>query len=234
MSKKNKVFRYTKADRIMHWAVAFGFVLLAISGFIIFFQGSAALLSTKLGIGVRIVHRIGAIFFVAAPMIYLIFSHNRFCWLCVFKWSKQDLGWLKAAPKHYFFGGDGMPPQEKYNTGQKLYYLFVVIFGPILALTGFALWFDWFKENRFIILILHDIGAITLVAFFFVHVYLSAIHPRERVSFEAMATGFMDQEYAEHHHKLWYDKVKDTNLVAIDEKKNPKSFKTAGFSHLMK
>jgi len=83
-------------------------------------------------------------------------------------------------------------------------------------------------------LLLHDIGAITLVAFFFVHVYLSAIHPRERVSFEAMATGYMDQEYAEHHHKLWYDEVKETNVVTVNENKKAKSFKTAGFSHLIK
>ncbi|TCS81275.1 formate dehydrogenase subunit gamma [Tepidibacillus fermentans] len=207
-NKKYKVFRYTLGDRLMHWSVAIGFILLAITGFMIFFQGSAFLLTSGLGKGIRILHRVGAVLFVAAPLIYLLFSNKRWSWLEVFQWDQSDLGWLKAAPKHYFIGGDSMPPQKKYNTGQKLYYLFVVIFGPILALSGFALWFDWFKENRFIMLLIHDIAALILVAFFFVHVYLSAIHPRERISLEAMTTGYMDQEYAEHHHKLWYDEVK--------------------------
>ena len=220
----------------MHWTVALGFVLLALTGFIIFFQGSASLLNSSVGSLIRILHRIGAAMFIIAPLLYLLFSNKRFAWTEAFKWGKTDLGWLKAAPKHYFIGGDGMPPQGKYNTGQKLYYLFALVCGLLLAVSGLALWFDWFSgKMSFIVLIIHDLSAVILVAFFFVHLYLTSIHPRERKSFEAMATGMMEEEYAKHHHELWYNDVKETELVEIEEKKKTGKVKpVGGFSHQVK
>lgn len=210
MSKhQNKLIRrYHLADLLMHWSVAIGFVLALITGYLIFFKGSATLLDNEAGNGLRLVHRIGAVFFVAAPLLYLLFSKKRMGWLYAFKWGKSDLGWLKAAPKHYFIGGDSMPPQGKYNTGQKLYYLFVLVFGFVLAVSGFALWFDWFTGAAgTVMIVVHDIAALILALFFGVHVYLAAIHPRESVGFNAIVTGFMDREYAKHEHKLWYDEV---------------------------
>lgn len=220
------VKRYSIIDRLMHWSVALGFVLLSITGFVIFFQGSASLLNSNIGSFIRILHRIGAVLFIAAPILYLLFSKKRWAWSEAFKWDKSDIGWLKAAPKHYFIGGDGMPPQGKYNTGQKLYYLFALICGLLLAVSGLALWFDWFAgKTSFIVLIIHDLSAVILVAFFFVHLYLTSIHPRERKSFEAMATGMMEEEYAKHHHERWYNEVKETDLVVIEENKNSSKLK---------
>lgn len=201
------VKRYQRTDMLMHWVVAVGFVLALLTGYAVFFEGSSALLVTEAGYVVRLIHRIGAVMFVVAPIIYFIFSKKRFGFLEAFKWSKNDLGWLLAAPKHYFVGGD-MPAQGKYNTGQKMYYLFAVVFGFLLAVSGFALWFGWFSETAGLYMIfIHDLSAVLLTLFFFVHIYLTVFHPHERISFNAMATGYMDKEYAEGNHELWYDEV---------------------------
>lgn len=219
MSKPKLVKRYNRSDMLMHWTVAAGFVLALITGYAVFFEGTSALLVTEAGYIVRLLHRIGAVMFVVAPVIYFIFSKKRFGFLQAFKWNKNDLGWLKAAPKHYFVGGGGMPPQEKYNTGQKMYYLFAVVCGVLLAFTGFALWFGWFSSVMGLVMIfIHDLSAILLTLFFFVHVYLTVFHPNERVSFNAMASGYMDKDYAEHHHELWYDEVNGEKVS--DDKKN--------------
>lgn len=226
MSKlQNKLIRrYRLTDMLMHWSVAAGFILALITGYLIFFQGTSTLLDHSAGHTTRLVHRIGALFFVLAPAVYFIFSKKRFGFLTAFKWNKSDIGWLKAAPKHYFIGGDGMPPQAKYNTGQKMYYLFAVVFGFLLAVTGFALWFDWFTGAAgLFMLVVHDISALVIALFFGVHVYLSVFHPRERVSFNAMVTGYMDSDYAEHHHELWYSKVKDQN-EQIEKQNTQKSY----------
>lgn len=212
MSKQqNKLIRrYRWTDMLMHWTVAVGFVLALITGYLIFFKGSATLLNSSTGLTLRIVHRVGAVLFVAAPLIYFIFSKKRFGFLTAFKWDKSDIGWLKAAPKHYFVGGDSMPPQPKYNTGQKMYYLFAVIFGFLLAVSGFSLWFDWFTGTAGVVMLLiHDISAVVIALFFAVHVYLTVMHPHERTSFNAMVTGYMDSEYAEHHHEIWYTEEKE-------------------------
>nr|WP_295969976.1 cytochrome b/b6 domain-containing protein [uncultured Bacillus sp.] len=216
-NQHNKLIRrYRLADMLMHWTVALGFLLALITGYLIFFKGSATLLDNSAGFTLRLVHRIGAVLFVVAPIIYFIFSKRRFGFLTAFKWDKSDIGWLKAAPKHYFIGGEGMPPQAKYNTGQKMYYLFALVFGFLLAVSGFALWFDWFTGAAGVFMvIIHDISALAIALFFCVHVYLSVFHPRERVSFNAMVTGYMDSEYAEHHHELWYKKEKEKDGDAI-------------------
>ncbi|ETI69976.1 formate dehydrogenase subunit gamma [Neobacillus vireti] len=229
MSKQQTklIRRYQLADMLMHWAVAIGFVLALITGYLIFFKGTATLLDNSTGLTLRLVHRIGAVFFVAAPIVYFIFSKKRFGFLAVFKWDKSDLGWLKAAPKHYFIGGDGMPPQAKYNTGQKLYYLFALVFGLLLAATGFALWFNWFTGAvGLFMVVVHDVSALVITLFFGVHVYLSAVHPRERIAFNAMVTGYMEREYAEHHHELWYNKIKETEENT--SKKSHKKHKPTG------
>lgn len=120
-----------------------------------------------------------------------------------------------------------MPPQEKYNSGQKMYYLFAVVCGILLALSGFALWFGWFTETAGLYMIfIHDVSAVLLTLFFFVHIYLTVFHPHERVSFNAMATGYMDKEYAEHHHEIWYKEVKEA-----EKKQNGKQ---SGNSHKLK
>lgn len=201
------VRRYRLPDMLMHWAVAIGFVLALVSGYLIFFQGTSTLLDNTAGLILRLSHRIGAILFVVAPVLYFIVSKKRFGFLGAFKYNKSDLGWLKAAPKHYFVGGD-LPPQGKYNSGQKLYFLFAVVCGVLLAFSGFAMWFEWFVGAAgLLMIIIHDISALALGLFFVVHVYLAAIHPRENISLNAMVTGYMDKEYAKHGHENWYKEV---------------------------
>ncbi|TRM11972.1 hypothetical protein FH966_09905 [Lentibacillus cibarius] len=209
MSKQRKlVKRYRRSDMIMHWTVAVGFILALLTGYAVFFAGTSTLLVNEVGYVIRLIHRIGGVLFVAAPVIYFIFSKKRFGFLRAFRWGKRDLGWLKSAPKHYFVGGGGMPPQQKYNTGQKMFYLFALVFGFLLVISGFILWFGWFSETTgLVMLFIHDVSAVLLTLFFFVHVYLVVFHPVERTSFNAMATGYMDKEYAEHHHELWYKEV---------------------------
>jgi len=210
MSKKQKtlVKRYNRTDMVLHWTVAIGFILALLTGYAVFFEGSSKLLVTEAGYVIRLIHRIGGVMFIVAPILYFIFSKKRFGFLKAFKWNKSDFGWLLAAPKHYFVGGGDMPPQEKYNTGQKMFYLCAIVFGFLLAVSGLILWFNLFSPTvGLIMLFLHDLSAVMLTLFFFVHVYLVAFHPNERTSFNAMTTGYMDREYAKDHHELWYNDV---------------------------
>lgn len=210
MGKKqeNLVKRYNRTDMVMHWTVAVGFILALLTGYAVFFEGSSKLLVNEAGYVIRLIHRIGGVLFIVAPLIYFIFSKKRFGFLGAFKWNKSDIGWLLSAPKHYFVGGGDMPPQQKYNTGQKMFYLFAVVFGFLLAVSGIILWFSWFSPVvGLVMLFIHDLSAVLLTLFFFVHVYLVALHPNERTSFNAMTTGYMDRKYAEGHHELWYKEV---------------------------
>ena len=69
---------------------------------------------------------------------------------------------------------DNVPETGKYNPGQKAFYLAVVIFGVVMVITGFIMWFPakfpvglvrWMYP-------LHALGFLVIFAFFFVHLIL--------------------------------------------------------------
>lgn len=202
------VKRYNLPDMLMHWAVAAGFILALITGYVVFFEGTSKFLVNELGYVIRLLHRIGGVILIAAPLLYFIFSKKRFGFVEAFKWDKSDFGWLKAAPKHYYGFESNMPPQKKYNTGQKLFYLGAIVFGTLLAISGIILWFGLGSDTfGLIMLFIHDVSAVAITPLFLVHVYLVVWHPVERTSFNAMTTGYMDREYAKKNHTIWYNQV---------------------------
>ncbi|MGD2179006.1 MAG: cytochrome b/b6 domain-containing protein, partial [Anaerolineae bacterium] len=132
----------------------------------------------------------------------------------VFTWSKADLGWLRAAPAYYFLGDEeAMPPQDKYNTGQKLFYLVVVICMAGFIVTGLVMWFGkgvvpvrtyWWS------VFLHDLCTIAYGAFFLVHFVLSVMHPLMKGAIDGMLFGWMPEEYVKHHHAKYYEELQTT------------------------
>ncbi|OGO07666.1 MAG: hypothetical protein A2Y92_01625 [Chloroflexi bacterium RBG_13_57_8] len=127
----------------------------------------------------------------------------------------DDVGWLRAAPRYYFLADEeAMPPQDHMNSGQKLWWLMVIVFSLVFVVTGLAMWAG--KEIapasvlRWMVL-LHDIAFITTGAMFFVHIYLSAIHPLMRPwrtgAWSSMARGKVSAHYARSHHGKWYERI---------------------------
>jgi len=127
------------------------------------------------------------------------------------KWGTADFKWAMAAPAYYFFGKENkMPPQEHMNTGQKLWWLVVLGCGAVMIITGAFMWFFKNLVPSGVVMwcsTFHSIGMAVLFAFAFVHVYLSVFHPKMRGIFWAMVDGTVPADYAESHHKKWYDEL---------------------------
>ena len=120
--------RYTSSARWFHWLYVAVFFWLVLSGLLLFIPWFGP---TIVGTWIRLIHRIGAVLLVGAPLIFALVSWRR-AWYFVkeaFTWGKEDLKWVKAAPG-YYFGGDPrlMSPQGYINTGMKLYRL-AILFG---------------------------------------------------------------------------------------------------------
>jgi len=98
-----------------------------------------------------------------------------------FVWGTKDVGWMLAAPRYYFLSDEAaMPPQGHMNSGQKLWWLMVIVFGAVFLFTGVVMWaFKTTAPSSFLqwMVVLHDIAFITTGAMLLVHVYLSTIHP---------------------------------------------------------
>jgi len=168
----------------------------------------------------RVIHRIAAVFFVAAPLLYfLVAPAASLSWIKkVFTWGKDDLKWAKAAPDYYFGGDESkMPPQPEMNTGQKLWALVSVLCFTGFLVTGIIMWAFKGQVSAGVFnasVLVHDLCLITGGAMLLVHMYLGAIHPRMTESLRSMITGKVSAEYAKSHHGKWYEETTGAGEVA--------------------
>jgi len=217
-----EVERYRKPTRILHWVHLCAFVTLFLTGLVLFIPGLGVLAQDS---WTRVIHRLAAVVFTIAPLIYIPMN-----WKSTvagikdaFTWGTDDIEWLKAAPRYYFLADEkAMPPQPHMNSGQKLWWFMVLVFGVVFVVTGAIMWFA--KETapvavlRWMVLF-HDVSFIATGAMLFVHIYLSAVHPLMRPLRigpwnSMMAGGTVSTEYAKSHHAKWYQKVAKTKEVA--------------------
>ncbi|UCH42994.1 MAG: cytochrome b/b6 domain-containing protein [Dehalococcoidales bacterium] len=214
---EKEVERYRKPTRILHWVHGGAFVMLFLTGLILFVPALGVLAQDGWS---RVLHRAAAILFVSAPLIYLPLNGKATLrgLKDAFTWSKEDLGWLKAAPRYYFLGDDKtMPPQAHMNTGQKMWWLMTIVFGLVFFITGLimavldtvipAAVMQW-------MVFIHDIAFIVTGCMLLVHIYLSVIHPLMRPlrtgAWSSMARGKVSAEYARSHHVKWYNQIPGT------------------------
>lgn len=206
-----QLYVFSTAQRVVHWLVVGGFALLAFTGAPIYLD--SPLVQGGGGIGLRLWHRIGCAMIAVAVLIYILCDFKGLVKdvTKIFTWGSDDVGWFKAAPAYYFVGDEGaMPAQDKYNTGQKLWYVTVVIGGLGIGATGLIMWFGrgivsagLFRWSVF----LHSVLAIALVAFTLVHIYLAVMHPLMKDGLDAIRFGYMGEEYLKHHHAKYYEEL---------------------------
>jgi len=161
------------------------------------------------------VHRIAAVAFIAPPAIYAIYEPSSLLRFCreTFIWNKDDIKWFRAAPAYYFGGGkEGMPPQDKINTGQKMWQLVIFGTGIVFLITGAVMWF--YKPSLALaiyqwILFTHGIAFIIVFVMFLVHLYMGLFHPMTRDSLRSMLDGKVSPSYAKSHYRKWYDRIMD-------------------------
>jgi len=207
---QREVEKYRKPTRILHWIHAGAFVLLFLTGLVLFIPQLGILAQDS---WTRVIHRIAAVIFVIAPLIYIPMN-----WKATkrgikdaFSWGADDIGWLQAAPRYYFLGDEkGMPPQGHMNTGQKMWWFLVIVFGVVFVITGLIMWFAKTTAPAAVLqwmVFIHDVAFIVTGTMLFLHIYLGVIHPLMTESWGAMVRGKISAGYAKKHHSLWYEEV---------------------------
>ena len=208
-----QVEKYRKPIRILHWIHSGAFVLLFLTGLILFIPGLGFLAEDS---WTRVIHRIGAAIFIIIPLIYLIVNPKSTIHglKMAFSWGSDDVGWLKAMPTYYFKGDESkMPPQGEMNTGQKLWWLVVVVFGVLFVITGLIMWFGKTSAPPALLqwmTFIHDVSFIVAGAMFFVHIYNAVFHPLFNEAWGAMTGGKISAEYAKKHHAKWYAEISES------------------------
>ena len=221
MANRKEILMFGTGQRFVHWLHTASFAVLMLTGIMIYvpwFGNSIA--RGDGGHAIRLIHRVGAIGFMLVPICYFIFDPRGLFGSLkrIFTWNKDDVGWLKNAPAYYFFGDEeAMPPQDKFNTGQKLFYLAVVICMVGFIVTGLIMWFGKGTViNSFVVptwvfqwsVFLHDLCMIAYAAFFLVHFVLAVAHPLMKGALNGILFGWMPDKYVKHHHAKYYEEIK--------------------------
>ncbi len=204
--------RFTIADRRLHWFFTLGFIILLITGAIMYYVGSWS------GSPQKVIHLLGGLIFIIPPILYLIKNKNKRNWLFIFKWNELDWKWFRGLL------ANKKVPQGKFNAIQKFSFLLVIIVGLISAISGIILIFGVNELS----LLFHNISTIIFVIFFALHVIFYFYEPYRR-ALKSIIKGNIDVNYAKEHHLLWYENVKDTafypNENAIASKRIQKANK---------
>ncbi len=202
--------RYTGTERFLHWVHTATFIPLALTGFVLFNPWLHCAAGCQAVNSIRVLHRVAAVLFGATPIIYTILQPRRMIMHVqeFLAFCRYDIEWLKAAAPYYLLGRHAdMPPQPRFNTGERLNAVVMVLGVIAFGITGLGLWFGkgYLCPNLFLaMLIIHDLAFIVTFAMFIVHFYLAVIHPMMWQSLVSMRFGYVSASYAREHHARWY------------------------------
>jgi formate dehydrogenase subunit gamma len=202
--------KYTSLERVLHWVHTASFIPLALTGFVIFAPWLSDIAQSAAGIHIRLIHRIAAVFFGGVPIAYAILQPRRM-WMNTkefLSFSKYDLLWLKGAIPYYVLGRhEDMPPQPRFNTGERLTAVVLVLGTIVFGITGLTMWFlkgimpAWLFQ---VMLFGHDLMFLITFIMFIIHFYLAVVHPMMWQSLVSMRYGVVSESYAREHHTIWY------------------------------
>lgn len=228
--------RHDKTDIFIHWFNAACWLLLLLTGVGLiqhpaidpFGSGYPEAMRAMVGGGANllVIHEIIGLLWLAGFVFYLLvnFKGARFFLAEVFAVSPaRDMAWMikkmvlmTLGPKALKIMGmdPELPDQGYYNMGQKAFAQASVVGGIVIAVTGVIMFMSdrtFGAESTGMIgwaVTLHFIAVGLVFAGLLVHIYMAAISPEERPGFKSMFTGVVPGNYAKHHHRLWWEKVK--------------------------
>ena len=204
------IHKYTTVERFLHWLHTFTFLPLALTGLILYAPWLGSLAQGSAGMTIRLIHRVAAVLFGGVPILYLILQPRRVALHLreFLSFGKYDLLWLKAVVPYYLFGRETeMPPQPRFNTGERLNAVVMVVGTFLFGLTGLPMWFARASmpvELYQVLVAIHDIVFTVTMVMFIVHLYLAVVHPLMWQSLVSMRFGSVSESYARAHHAAWY------------------------------
>lgn len=209
------ILRYTLEERINHWFGTVVYTYCLITG-LAFWSPYMYWLAALVGGGpaARFWHPWFGLAFTASML--LMYIH----WDRDMRIIDADRRWRDEMKFYIKNEDEKLPPEGRFNYGQKLFF-WLMVWGIILLLiSGIGLWFvegiprslSWL---RYLAVTVHVIAALATIGGFIVHVYMSTAFVRG--SFTAMVQGGVSAAWAWTHHRLWYEQVTGDRSGRHDE-----------------
>jgi formate dehydrogenase subunit gamma len=190
------VRRFSRTERVLHWANALGFLVLLGSGLVLYLPSLAVLVGRRPL--VKDVHFWSGIGWVSALALIVLFGDRRGLLR-----TARELDALDADDGRWLLGKRA--PQGRFNAGQKINASLTAAFTVLFLVSGLLLWLGE-RDTRFRFastVVLHDglmyVSFVLLVG----HLYLALIYPATRHALRGMTLGSVDESWAARHHAKW-------------------------------
>lgn len=100
-----------------------------------------------------------------------------------------------------------MPPQPRFNSGERLNAVIMVLGTLLFGVTGLSMWFlkGIMPGGLFgIMVFVHDPTFLVTFVMFIIHFYLAVVHPLMWQSLVSIRSGYVSASFAREHHAKWY------------------------------
>jgi len=202
---EDEVARYNFAERAYHWINAIAYTYLMLTGLALF---------TPLAYWLAYIFGGPAVIRYWHPWIGLIYLATIFwmhrMWKRDMRKIPEDEQWSKNIRAYAEHRDELMPPQGRFNAGQKQFWWVMLYCTFILLITGIIMWIPEKMPRELhwvlpITVFIHSATALITIAAFIIHVYMSVwVTPG---SMKAMVEGHVSTNWARTHHRLWFEKI---------------------------
>lgn len=208
----SRVERFNFVSRLTHWGHTATFLLCLFTGLVLFFDGVDWLAAIFGGyIGAGIIHRIAAVTMTLLIAFFVVFNFRVLInWIKdILRFGLNDIKFLLVFPLEFLGFDVKIPPQTKFNGGEKGNSLVTPTMVMLLVLSGYIMWFPTIFPKWLVLAAYptHDIAMVLSTVMVCMHGYLGSFHPGSGESFWGMWKGTVKEDWAKHHHAIWYEET---------------------------
>ena len=141
---------------------------------------------------------------VIVPM-FLVFKKGPSEVLAEVRLTRDDLAWLFTKPLAMAgLRSQPLPPQDKYNAGQKLFAILVLLATVLIIASGLVMTLHLGSADVVSgAIVAHKLAIALVLLGVAVHVTMAAVIAEERPALRSMLTGRIDYQHAKHHSPKW-------------------------------
>ena len=217
----NRILRFHAPDKVFHSVNAITWFALLFTGVYVYFcEPEAACAEATM-----LAHLILGVVFTFNLLSFIVLAPDRFALIlrACLEWDRNTIFWFRnfgGYPRRFFkipFGPVEVPPQGRYNGGQKASYLLFMGMIAALTVTGWMLWIGAPLLGKAVFLwtfYFHVWGSIIVsVLVVCAHIPLALLSMEHFKGIWRLGPGTISVEAAEHHAPLWFERdVIRTNI----------------------
>jgi formate dehydrogenase subunit gamma len=200
--------RFIVAERVSHWLYALFFLVAFVSGLLMWIPATREWMAGARYTVSQYHGYVGAAMVILPLLLLLVLNRRRLARDIreVDKWNADDRRWFWLALRGNTLRGREMPPQGRFNAGQKVNVVLVAAMAVGFAATGGILMHKqdvppWLVSRA---LWLHSFLAVTAVALFLGHLAHVFLTKHGRIYLAGMVRGWIPEELARERHFRWW------------------------------